>query len=99
MSVGLECSHHFIQSLGQIGDVQIGRALIALSLETRVERLLPTRQYHSSRVHGSTNSSKANLVSEAMKPLDAQLRVSNVAKFGETKSEKVSEVSLQILQE
>jgi hypothetical protein len=32
--------YHLIERLGQVGDVEVGRTLITLSLEARVERLL-----------------------------------------------------------
>ena len=86
-------THHFIHMLGQIRNVQIGRCIVTLGLQTRVEGLL--RDYVSvctgdigfDRVTGSTYTSETNLISEIMETSDALLRVTDIAELGEPKSE------------
>lgn len=40
LKVSYESTHRFVQALRQVGQVQVGRQLVALGLEPRVEALL-----------------------------------------------------------
>lgn len=59
-----------VHVLWQVGNVKVGRALVTLGLETRVEGL----------------SGKANLVSKLVKATNAQLGVANIEVLGETEA-------------
>ncbi len=59
-----------VHVLWQVGDVEVGRALVTLGLETGVERL----------------SGEADLVAELVETTDAQFGVTNIVVLGETKS-------------
>lgn len=56
--------------LGQVGDVQVGGAVITLSLEAGVEAL----------------ASEANLVTQEVEALDALLRVTDVLELGKAET-------------
>lgn len=63
-------THRLVEVLGQVRQVQVGRSLVALGLESRVEAL----------------TSEANLVPELIETSDALLRVGHIGKLGETES-------------
>lgn len=86
-------TNHFIHMLGQIGDVEIGRRIVSLSLEARIERFLRDNVSASNKsvvspIEGAdwTYTSESNLVSEKMEASNTLVRVANIAELGEPKS-------------
>jgi hypothetical protein len=87
-------TYDFVESLGQVGDVQVRGLIITLGLEARVERLLPEISNCNERVHflqednflRITHTSKANLIAEAMKSTNAHLRVAGIKELGEAEA-------------
>lgn len=65
-----EVTHRLSQTLGQVGQVKVGGALVSLCLETGVEAL----------------TSKANLIAKVVEATDAPLRVTNVGELGKTEA-------------
>lgn len=60
-----------VEVLWQVRQVQVGRSLVALGLESRVEAL----------------TSEANFVAELIEASDALLRVRHISKLGKTEPE------------
>jgi len=65
-------THRLVEVLWQIRQVQIGRSLVALGLESRIEAL----------------TSEANLVAKLIETSDALLRVGHIGKLGETEPDR-----------
>ena len=63
-------THRLVEVLWQIRQVQIGRSLVALGLESRIEAL----------------TSEANLVAKLIEATDALLRVGNICELGEAET-------------
>jgi hypothetical protein len=82
-------THHFVQGLGQIGNVQVGGTIISLGLEPGVEGFLKgVRQVKSGSEDGvfMAHTSKADFIAKAMKSSDAHFGALGIDKLGKSEA-------------
>lgn len=88
-------TYDFSETLGQIGDVQVGRHVVTFGLETGVEGFLsPMLIDVQVRDHKHTHPGKTDFVSELVEATDTHLGVASVAELGKTKPRSASAHSL-----
>lgn len=85
-------TYRLVETLGKVGKVQVGRALVALSLESGIEALLMPMSVCNRWVRATTKTypSEANLVAKVVEGANALLRVADIAEFGKAKASKLS---------
>jgi hypothetical protein len=79
-------TYRFGHVLGEVGNIEVSRGLIAFRLEARVEGLLSRDKCQPLQSIWTTYPGESNLIAQLVEPTDAELRVTNMVVFGKAKA-------------
>jgi len=84
----LDLTHGFVQALGQVGQVQVRRGLVAFGLEAGIEALLRTSLVSQVRTQKTSRTypSKSNFIAQVVEATNTLLGVADVGEFCKPKS-------------